>query len=247
MEFCYGSTDRKKWNYVGTAVLSLEALGAVVLVLGNLFLPVDLVVEAARFVAGSHYADQHTAEVLHGAQRPLLIWHVVPSLVFAVIGMLQLLPALRRRAGGKWHRWIGRCFILMAVGAAVTGTLLSIRANYSGWDEIVPSVLFSIALIVFCVMGLIRARQRDFNAHQEWMFLALSSGLGITLARVYLRVFTSATGLPADEFFGTILWMGSGTNLVLALIWLGERRRIRSRAMQERNASRAVSWQASHV
>lgn len=219
----------KKWNYVGVTVLSIEALGAIVLVLGNLLLPVDKIVEAARFVAGSHYADQHTAEVVHGTQRPLLIWHVVPSFVFVVMGMLQLLPAVRRKARGKWHRWIGRFFIIMAVGAAVTGTLLSVRANYSGWDEIIPSVIFSIALVVFCVMGLIRARQRNFDAHQEWMLLALSSGLGITLARVYLRVFTSATGLPADDFFGTILWMGSGTNLVLALIWLGERRRIRAR------------------
>lgn len=237
----------KTWNRVGVTVLAFEALGAIALVLGNLLLPVDLVVEAARFVAGSQYADQHTAAVLHGTQRPLLIWHLAPSLVFAALGMLQLLPALRRKAGGRWHRWMGRCFILIAVGAALTGTLLSVRANYSGWDEIVPSVFFSVALVSFCVMGLIRARQRDFSAHQEWMFLALASGLGITLARLYLRVFTSVTGLPADDFFGTILWMGSGTNLVLALIWLGERRRIRERAKRARKISGVRPSRAPHA
>lgn len=219
----------QRWNKVGATVFLIQSLAAVVLVLANFALPLDQMVAAARTMAGDHYAESQTV-VLHGRERTTLISHLLPSLAFTILGMLQLWPALRKRGRRAWHRWIGRTFILVSLGSAVTGAVLSLRANYSGWDELVPSFLFAFALVVFCVMGWIRARQRDFQAHQEWMILALASGLGITLARVYLRLFTSITGLDAYEFFGAIFWMGSGTNIVLALIWIGVRRRIRTDA-----------------
>lgn len=147
-------------------------------------------------------------------------------------------PRLRQKKYRPWHRWLGRTFIATAILSSITGMYMSIRLNYTGWDEIIPSFLFGMALITFCVMGWIRARQRDFTAHQEWMILALASGLGITLARIYLMLLTGTTGLEATEFFGSIFWMGSGTNVVLALVWLGVRRRIDQKNLKDRKGRR---------
>lgn len=227
----------KRWQRLGVTVLLLEGVLAAFMVMINLVLPAEVVVEMSRSVAGDHYADVQAVR-LHGEGKVETTLHLLPSLVFVVVGLGQLHPRLRRKHLRHFHRWLGRLFIVTAIGSSITGTYLSVALNYSGWDEVIPSTLFGIALIVFCLMGWVRARQRDFQAHQEWMILALASGLGITLARMYLAVLTNTTGLEATEFFGSIFWMGSGTNVVLALVWFGIRKRVRSRQAASKRKAR---------
>ncbi|GAA1440602.1 DUF2306 domain-containing protein [Nocardiopsis tropica] len=228
---------RRTWTRIGVTVLLAEAFMACTMVLGNLVFPTDAIIDLSRMIAGDHYAENQTPR-LHSEGRVATTLHLLPSLVFVLVGIAQLWPKLRRRKYRPWHRWLGRTFIVTAILSSLTGMYMSIRLNYTGWDEIIPSFLFGTALVAFCTMGWIRARQRDFPAHQEWMILALASGLGITLARIYLMLLTSVTGQEATEFFGSIFWMGSGSNVVLALIWLGVRRRMDQKDLEIRKRGR---------
>jgi UPF0716 family protein affecting phage T7 exclusion len=45
------------------------------------------------------------------ASRAATVLHVLPGLIFLLIGLVQFMPALRRHTL-KLHRWLGRIFIV---------------------------------------------------------------------------------------------------------------------------------------
>jgi uncharacterized membrane protein len=167
-----------------------------------------------------------------GLHYALLVTHVFTALVALVLGPLQFVPAIRARR--RWHRRIGRTYLLVGVlPAAVTAVPVALLSG-----RIVTQVGLVIPAIGWLVTAgfAVRAiRHGDVAAHREWMtrnyaltFLAVTArvlvplmlltGLatGVIAAADAPTVVTSL--IPVGQVLG---WM---INLALAEVLIRRRR-----------------------
>ncbi|GAA4402964.1 DUF2306 domain-containing protein [Fodinibacter luteus] len=108
-----------------------------------------------------------------------LVLHVVGSVVFALLGVAQLVPGVRRRHPA-WHRRAGR--VVAAAGLVVALSALWLTLAYTpraGNGEVLQGlrVVFGSAMAVSIVLGFAAVRRRDIAAHRAWMLRAYALGL----------------------------------------------------------------------
>jgi uncharacterized membrane protein len=221
---------RPVWLMLLVAVVAGAALAAPYVVLD---------VESSRLEVGGglHYA--------------LLVTHVFTATVALVLGPLQFVPAIRARR--RWHRRIGRTYLLVGVlPAAVTAVPVALLSG-----RIVTQVGLVIPAIGWLVTAgfAVRAiRRGDVEAHRAWMtrnyaltFLAVTARILVPLMLVTglatgaiarADTPTVATSLiPVGEVLG---WM---INLAVAEVLISRRRArptsVIMRAPRHRTASRS--------
>ena len=120
--------------------------------------------------------------------------HVLLAAVVTLGGLLQLVPALRRRAPAL-HRWNGRVFFVVAIVTATGGLWLTwARQTYL-------SVLSGVAVSVNAVLilGLAAwawraAVRRDVAAHRRWALRAFLVVNGVWFLRVGIMAWALASG-----------------------------------------------------
>lgn len=201
---------RRVWLMLMVAVVAGAVMAGpyVLLDVGSSRLDVD---------AGPHYA--------------LLVTHVFTATVALVLGPLQFVPAVRARV--RWHRRIGRTYLLVGVlPAAVTAVPIALLSG-----RIVTQVGLLIPAVGWLVTaGLaVRAiRRGDVVGHRAWMtrnyaltFLAVTARILVPLmlltglatgAIARVDVPTSLTSLiPVGQAFG---WM---INLAVAEVLIRRR------------------------
>jgi len=105
-------------------------------------------------------------EVGGGLHHGLLVAHVLTATVALVLGPLQFVPAIRARV--RWHRRIGRTYLVVGVlPAAVTAVPVALLSG---------RVLTQVGLVIPAVGWLVTAglalravRRGDVAAHRAWM------------------------------------------------------------------------------
>jgi len=176
------STPGRSWP----VPVALVALSAIPLTAGALRL-VQLTGGPAVFPADHRFTGFPTA----------LVVHIVGAAVFALLGVLQFVPGIRRRHRA-WHRRAGR--VVAAAGLAVAGSALWLTLFYEaqpGTGELlyVLRLAFGSAMIGCLVVGFTAIRRRDVASHRAWMIRAYALGLGAGT-----QVFTEGLG---EAIFGT--------------------------------------------
>ena len=149
--------------------------------------------------------------------------HVLMAAILTFGGILQLWPALRRRAAG-FHRWNGRVFVAAATVAATGGLwLVWIRGSRLGWASATGITLNALLILVFIALAWRAARARDFATHQRWAMRAFLVVSGVWFLRVGMMAFAligiGGLGLPksrAQDFFA--VW-SFGSTLVPLLVY----------------------------
>ncbi|WP_020145412.1 DUF2306 domain-containing protein [Terracoccus sp. 273MFTsu3.1] len=137
-------------------------------------------------------ADRRFAD----APAPLVL-HIVGAAVYAVIGALQLVPALRRRHP-VWHRRAGR--VVTGVGVLVAGSALWMTLLYAakpGTGDLlyVLRLAFGSAMVACLVLGITAIRRGDVPHHRAWMIRAYAIALAAGT-----QMFTEGIG---GALFGT--------------------------------------------
>ncbi len=170
-----------------------------------------------------------------------LVVHIVGAAVFALLGVLQFVPRIRRHHRA-WHRRAGR--VVTAAGLAVAGSALWLTLFYSaqpGTGDLLflLRLVFSTAMVAFLVLGVAAIRRRDLPAHRAWMIRAYAVGLAAG-TQAFTEGFGEAlfgTGEVRGDAFKGIAWV---LNLAVAE-WVvrppARRRRDRAR---RRATSRAA-------
>jgi uncharacterized membrane protein len=120
-----------------------------------------------------------------------LVVHILGAAVFALVGMFQLVPGIRRKHR-TWHRRAGR--VVAAAGLAVAGSALWLTLFYeaqpgTGSLLYVLRLVLSSAMVACIVLGLTAIRRRDIAAHRAWMIRGFALGLGAGT-----QVFTEGLG-----------------------------------------------------
>lgn len=145
-----------------------------------------------------------------------LVLHIAGSGVFALVGVLQLVPRFRRRHL-TWHRRAGR--VVAVAGLAVAGSALWLTVAYApraGNGEVLQAfrVVFGSAMAACLVLGFAAVRRRDIAAHRAWMVRAYALGLAAGT-----QVFTEPLGaaLFGDGVVVSDLAKGAGWVVNLAV------------------------------
>jgi uncharacterized membrane protein len=165
----------------------------------------------------------------------LLVAHVFTAAVALVLGPLQFVPTIRARR--RWHRRIGRAYLLVGVVpsavVAVPVALLSGRPVTQ-----VGLTVPAVGWLVTAGLAVRAIRRGDVEAHRSWMtrnyaltFLAVTSRALVPLmllASIPLTGASVGSAAPALIPVGQVL--GWTVNLAVAEILIRRRRAVRIRA-----------------
>ena len=159
---------------------------------------------------------------------PFLFIHVAGAVTALLLGSLQFIPVLRRRAV---HRWVGRVYV---VGCLVGGSAGLILASGSSAGPIAFAGFGGLAVfwIGTTLMGWRAAVRGRFVEHRRWMIRSWA----LTLAAVTLRLYVPMVeifDLPYLPWYRAISFLAWVPNLMLAEVWL---RRGRSTASVQTTA-----------
>jgi hypothetical protein len=156
----------------------------------------------------------------------LTLVHILPGLLFVVLGLLQFIKSIRFR----WphvHRWTGRIVLASGILIGITGMIMGFKMPVSGVSLTSATTLFGALFLFSLVKGFLHIRHRHIALHREWMIRAFAIGLAVTTTRPIMGIFFATsplTGLTVEDFFGTALWIGFTIHLIAAEAWINHTR-----------------------
>jgi Predicted membrane protein (DUF2306) len=150
--------------------------------------------------------------------------HVLFTVLIVLGALIQLLPALRRRAP-LLHRWNGRAYLLSATVLALGGVVMMLTRGTVGVGVQKAGTLLNALVILVCAaMAWRHARARRFDVHRRWalrLFLAVS---GVWFFRIglmaWLLIFRAPVGFDPKTFTGPLLTALAYAQVVLPLLVL---------------------------
>lgn len=158
------------------------------------------------------------------SERALVLTHILPAMLFMVLGPLQFLRSLRSRYP-QVHRWSGRIFLAASAVVGVSGLKLAFGKTIGGLDEKAAITLFGTFFLISLAKALWHALRREFALHREWMIRGYAIGLAVAAIRPIIGSFFAVALIhghkpqPA-EFFGTAFWIGFTLQTIAAEIWI---------------------------
>lgn len=144
---------------------------------------------------------------------PAMAYHLPERAVFAamhfglggialITGPVQFVPELRARQPVV-HRWMGRLYVAACLLSGVAGFVLASNTN-AGPVARSGFCLLAIFWIVTTSMAFVRARQRNFAVHKQWMIRSFALTLAAVTLRIYLPVSTMGFGISFPTAYPVI-------------------------------------------
>jgi hypothetical protein len=158
------------------------------------------------------------------ARYPVLtLIHIVPGLLFMLLGPLQFSSTIRARYL-RWHRWSGRVFVGCGFVIGISALVMSLgMPAIGGVNQAAATTLFGSYFLVALSRAFWLIRRREVALHREWMIRAFSIGLAVATIRPIMGIFFATSrlsGLTPREFFGIAFWIGFVLHLMVAEAWI---------------------------
>jgi len=158
------------------------------------------------------------------ARYPILtLVHIVPGLLFMLLGPLQFSPTIRARHL-RWHRLSGRIFVICGVVIGISALVMSLgMPAIGGFNQAAATTLFATFFLFALCKAFWHIRRRQIPLHREWMIRAFSAGLAVATIRPIVGMFFATSrfsGLTPHEFFGIAFWIGFVLHLIAAEAWI---------------------------
>ena len=158
------------------------------------------------------------------SERALVLTHILPAMLFMLLGPLQFVRGLRSRYP-QTHRWLGRVFLAASAIVGVSGLRLAFGKTVGGLDEKAAITLFGTFFLIALAKALWHALRREFAQHREWMIRGYAIGLAVATIRPIMGTFFAAALMSGHkpqpaEFFGTAFWIGFTLQTIAAEIWI---------------------------
>ncbi|HYY72232.1 MAG TPA: DUF2306 domain-containing protein [Candidatus Bathyarchaeia archaeon] len=163
-------------------------------------------------------------DVHFASERALVLTHILPAMLFMVLGPLQFVRGLRSRYP-RVHRLSGRIFLAASAVVGISGLKLAFGKTVGGLDEKAAIALFGTFFLISLAKALWHALRREFAQHREWMIRGYAIGLAVAAIRPIVGMFFAAALLQGHkpqpaEFFGTAFWIGFTLQTIAAEIWI---------------------------
>jgi len=158
------------------------------------------------------------------AHYPILtLVHIVPGLLFMLLGPLQFSPTIRARHL-RWHRISGRIFVICGVVIGISALVMSFgMPAIGGFNQAAATTLFASFFLFALCKAFWHIRRREIPLHREWMIRAFSIGIAVATIRPIIGTFFATSrfsGLTPHEFFGIAFWIGFVLHLIAAEAWI---------------------------
>src|SRR6267142_645148 len=158
------------------------------------------------------------------AHYPILtLVHIVPGLLFMLLGPLQFSSTIRARHL-RWHRWSGRIFVVCGVVIGISALVMSLgMPAIGGFNQAAATTLFASFFLFALSKAFWHIQRREVAPHREWMIRAFSVGLAVATIRPIIGMFFATSrfsGLSPREFFGIAFWIGFVLHLIAAEAWI---------------------------
>ena len=156
---------------------------------------------------------QHYIDITHW--RIAFFIHVYASIWVLLAGFTQFSKRLLRNKP-RVHRALGYIYagnIFLISGRA--GLLMGFYAN-GGIFSRIGFVLLAAGWIWFTAMAVMKARQRDFKAHRDFMIRSFALTLSALTLRAWKYAITNSVELPPMDVYRVVAWLGWVVNLVVA-------------------------------
>src|ERR1700758_3012801 len=121
----------------------------------------------------------------HGA---LTLVHILPGLLFMVLGPLQFASWIRSRHL-QFHRWSGRVFVASGLVIGVSALAMSFKAAIGAANETAATTLFAIIFLFDLVKAFLHIRRGQTAQHREWMIRAFAIGSAVATIRPIVALF----------------------------------------------------------
>lgn len=167
---------------VGALASIVTALGSVVYVLGN---PQD-------------YSLYFRAKYI--AHLEIVRLHGVSAALTLLLGPLQLW-----KPGGRFHRPIGKAYLLSVALAGPTGLYLGTIAEGGP----VSQAGYVVMALLWCFTGTkawLSAKAKNFSEHRMWVVRNFSLASGAIALRLYLQV-AEWTGTLFEDLYTSAVWV----------------------------------------
>lgn len=141
--------------------------------------------------------------------------HVYASLWVLFAGFTQFSKQLQRKNPGL-HRSMGYIYVvdvLLITGPA--GLIMGFYAN-GGTLSRIAFVLLAVLWIFFTAMALIKAKQKDFKAHRNYMIRSYALTLSALTLRAWKYGITNTMSVPPMDVYRIVAWLGWVGNLIFA-------------------------------
>jgi len=208
-----------------SAVIFLAAIGVVVAVRRILYLAPILAsgYSPPSIVANSRAAQYVALDEVFARHPALTMIHIVPGLLFMILGPLQFSTIIRARHL-QWHRWNGRIFLGCGLIIGISALLMSFTMqSIGGVNQATANVLFGSFFLFALGKAFWHIRRREIALHREWMIRAFAIGLAVATIRPIVGIFFATSrlsGLTPYQFFGTAFWIGFVLHLIAAESWI---------------------------
>jgi uncharacterized membrane protein len=126
------------------------------------------VVSASSALSGSAPLD-----AAFTGYAPLTMLHILPGLIFVVLGPLQFVKTLRTRRP-RVHRRIGCIVLASGLVTGVTALAMTTHMAIGGATERAATALFGLLFLVALARAFACIRRRQVALHREWMIRAFS-------------------------------------------------------------------------
>ncbi|HUR65892.1 MAG TPA: DUF2306 domain-containing protein [Chitinophagaceae bacterium] len=160
--------------------------------------------------------------------------HVYASMWVLLAGFTQFSKQIQRN-NPILHRGMGYIYVvdvLLITGPA--GFLMGLYAN-GGLPSRIAFVSLATLWIFFTAMALIKARQKDFKAHRNYMIRSYALTLSALTLRAWKYAITNNFELPPMDVYRSVAWLGWVPNLIFAE-WLIRRRKKANNSYKKRSA-----------
>lgn len=209
--------NRALTRFLWVAVIFLAFIGIAVATRRTVVLLKPGALSSSRNPAAD--LDAHFA-----SERGLVLTHILPAMLFMVLGPLQFVRGLRSRYP-QIHRWSGRIFLAASAVVGISGLKLAFGKTVGGLDERAAIILFGTFFLISLAKALWHALRREFAEHREWMIRGYAIGLAVATIRPIMGTFFAAALMTGHkpqpaEFFGTAFWIGFTLQTIAAEIWI---------------------------
>jgi len=142
--------------------------------------------------------------------RPLTVTvHTLFGPIALVLGLVNLLPAMRKRPRWAAHRWFGRIYLMSAIALAGAGLSLAFHA-VGGPVARLGFILLAAATLTTAVQGYRSIRRRAVRQHREWMLRSYALIFTAVTLRIWLPLLIIAHQgqfVPAYRWVAWVSWV----------------------------------------
>lgn len=208
-----------------SAVIFLALIGAAVAIRRIIFLtPILANGYSPPTIAPDSRAAQFVGLDQVFARHPILTMiHVIPGLLFMVLGPFQFSKSIRARHL-QWHRWNGRIFLATGFIIGISALFMSFSMqSIGGVNQAAATVLFGCFFLIALSKAFWHIRRRQVALHRQWMIRAFAIGLAVATIRPIVGIFFATSrfsNLTPAQFFGTAFWIGFVLHLIAAEAWI---------------------------